>query len=280
MKKIFFSGLLFLAVTLSATKLSAQDYRYGVTPFRPALVNPAYRFENKLVDVTAIYGIPYSKDLDNNNIHLDAHSQFRSDMGVGIKGNYYTPSDLRTEIMGGASYNYNLNLNDDMDFVVGVGGGVLLTQYDRSLAAVKDNTDGYVEVGIAYRWTNLYVGVAATMVIKDNLKSSIALNAKYDFKLCDNFTLSPLVGYTYYKGYQGTDNLGGIIDAGAMFGFNKWAEIGVAYASNGLVNAFASVWASDYIRVFYNGGIATDSSLRKYAPLRNEVGIRFMLGRK
>lgn len=240
MKKLLFSALLFVVFTISAAKLYAQDFRYGVTPFRPSLVNPAYRFENKLVDVTAIYGIPYSKDLDNSNIHLDAHSQFRDDMGVGIKGNYYTPSDLRTEIMAGASYNYNLNINDDMDFVAAIGGGVLLTQYNSSLA-VKDYTDGYLEIGLAYRWTNLYVGVSSTMVIGEKEKSSIAANVKYDFKLCKNFTLSPLVGYTYYNDYQGLDNLGGIIDAGLMFGFNKWAEIGVAYATNGLVNAFASI---------------------------------------
>lgn len=280
MKKLLFSALLFTAITISATKLYAQDSRYGVTPFRPSLVNPAYRFENKLVDVTAIYGMPYSSDLKNTNIRLDAHSQFRNNMGIGIKGNYYTPSDLRTEIMGGASYNYKLKINDDMDFGAGIGGGVFMTQYDKSLEGVNNTTDGYVEVGIAYRWTNLYVGVSSTLIIQHETRSSIAANAKYDIKICNNFTLSPIVGYTYYNDYQGTDNLGGIIDAGLMFGFNKWAEIGVAYASNGLVNAFASIWASDYVRVFYNGGIAIDNTQKKYAPLRNEVGIRFMLGRK
>lgn len=276
MKKLLISALLLTAVISSY----AQDFRYGVTPFRPELVNPAYRFENKLVDVTAIYAIPYSKDLDNTGIHLDAHSQFRSDMGVGIKGNYYTPSDVRTEISGGASYNYNMRLNDDMDFVVGIGGGVLMTQYDKSLEGVDNKTDGYLEVGLAYRWTNLYVGVSAMLAVKDNSRSTISLNAKYDFKLCENFSLSPLVGYTYEKDYQGEDNLGGVIDAGILFGFNKWANVGVAYASNGVINAYASIWASDYVRVFYNGGIATDSFQRKYAPIRNEVGVRFMLSRK
>lgn len=281
MRKIIFSTLLLLAATISAPqKLSAQEYRYGVTPFRPSLINPAYRFENKLVDVTAIYGLPYSSDLKNTSVRLDAHSQFRSDMGVGIKGNYYTPSDVNTEITAGANYNYNLFINDDMDFVAAIGAGVLMNRYDKSIEGANDNTDGYLEIGMAYRWTNLYVGLSAFMAFKDNMRSSISVNAKYDFNITDNFSISPLVNYTYYKGYQGIDNLGGIIDGGLLFGFNKWAEIGAAYASNGVVNAYASIWASDYVRIFYNGGIVTDKTQQDITKLRNEIGVRFMLGKK
>lgn len=266
--------------TIPTTNLWAQNFRYGVTPFRPELVNPAYRFENKLVDVTAIYALPYSSDLDNTNIHLNANYQFKDNMGIGIKGNYSTPSDIRTEITAGAFYNYKFKFGEKMDLGVGVGFGAFMTNYDKSIKEVESTTDGYAEIGIAYRWTNLYVGASSTIAIQHTTTYEIAANARYDFKLCENFTLSPIVGYTYYSDYQGLNDLGGVVDGGLMFGFNKWAQIGVAYNSNNIVNAFASVWASDYVRIFYNGGIAVDDVQSDIAPIRNEIGVRFMLGRK
>ncbi|MBE9487754.1 MAG: hypothetical protein IMY73_01080 [Bacteroidetes bacterium] len=283
MKKSLIIAILTVLI-LPATKSFAQEFRYGASIFKHELVNPAYRFENNLVDINALYCIPVSSDQEYNNTNLNLHSQFMDNMGVGLKANYSTPSDKRTAISGGLTYNYNLNFADNKHTIVfGIGGGVDMDKFDSELKnnnpEIKDMTKGYAEIGLAYKFDNLKVGVSSKLMFRDDVEYNIYTFAKYDINIIEGFKIAPIVSYVAYSNYQGGNDLKGIADAGLLFGYKKYVEIGATYASNDIVNTFASVWASDYARIFYSGGIAISEEQQNIAKLRNEIGIRFILGK-
>ena len=274
----------------SASSLYAQDANFtSMNVFKPELANPAYRFENKIIDANILYSLPntaYNKE-SIGEIGLNVHSQFRSDMGVGIKGGYANTSlDGRTSTLDGASFNYNLKLNEDMDIAFGIGGGVIMDIYDASnpaFADVDDTINGYAELGVAYRWTNLFVGASVMYPVGKTVEGRkmdifATMNVRYDFNVGCDIKISPLVNYLFINNNiaaEGELNVNGIISGGAIVGWSKWVEVGVTYDTRNVTNAFASVWASDFARVFYNGSISSNP-----ANMKNEIGVRIMFNKK
>ena len=277
MKKKFLALMLFVML-VPASSILAQTTRYNLSAFRPELVNPAYRFQDKLVDINVLYALP--DEYKVQNIGLNAHSQFLDNMGIGLRANYGFPSDARNTVTGGLSYNYNLNLNDDMDIIFAIGGGVDYWMYKNTAADTKDVINPYGEIGIAYRWTNLYIGLSALAYFgEDNTNVDLTVTARYDFNLGAGFYLAPLVAYTMESNYIGDSPFHGQLEGGVLARYNKWAELGATYTDINRMNIYASVWASDYGRVFYNCSLGISEQQTNYNKALHEVGIRFYLNR-
>ncbi len=277
MKKRLLALMLFMML-VPVSSIFAQNTRYNFSAFRPEFVNPAYRFENRLVDINVIYALP--DDNDVQNIGLNAHSQFLDNMGIGLRANYGMPSDLRNTITGGISYNYNLKLNDDMEIAFGIGGGVDYWMYKGDLSDQAGKTNPYGELGVAYRWTNLYIGLSAMGYFgQDETNIDLTLTARYDFNVGAGFYVSPLIAYTMESKYRGDGPLHGPFEGGVMARYSKWAELGATYTDTNRMNIYASVWASDYGRVFYNCSLGITETQQNFNKAVHEIGIRFYLNK-
>lgn len=277
MKKKFLALMLFVML-IPVTSIFAQNMRYNLSAFRPELVNPAYRFQDKLVDINVLYALP--NEYDVQSFGLNAHSQFLDNMGIGLRANYGMPSDARDNVIGGLSYNYNLKLNDDMDIIFAIGGGVDYWMYKNTAADQQNNVNPYGELGVAYRWTNLYIGLSALAYFGETETNiDLTVTARYDFNVGAGFYVSPLIAYTMQSNYLGESPFHGQLEGGVMARYSKWAELGATYTDTNRMNIYASVWASDYGRVFYNCSLGISEQQQKFNKALHEVGIRFYLNR-
>lgn len=253
-----------VAILSTFTLFAQQDRQFVTGIFQPEMFNPAYRFDSRLLDLSAVYALPYAK-LGNDNINLNAHSNFCRNMGIGLRFDYATPSVARDEMTAGLSYDYRINAGDGLDISLAAGGGV---RYDIYIPGYDNSLKGYGEVAAAVRWKNLRAGITAFSDISGTPDLDFIATARYDFEIGAMSTVSPVVAFRYEYA---------TFDAGVMYGYGDLFEAGAAYSSISRINIHASLRATKYFRIFYTASVALSESQSGLAPLKNEIGLRFYL---
>lgn len=281
MKRTIFFFIVLLVGGMVHRAEAQNEIRYADGIFRPGLVNPAYKWNESLLELDAAYRFPWEKDRSPKGGMFNLHSDILGLLGVGIRGDFYSTSAIRNNNQIGVTLDYGWKFTDNLRLKVGAGAGVNMERYDFSgshpdfneeiKAEDYDENRFYAEVGAALKFTALTVGISAYSYFDDYYM--VFANARYDLALGKKWTISPLVSYSSYK------DLDDIFDGGVTVGYKSFAEIGLAYSTNSVVHLMAHGRICKCFHVYYNCGIGTSDTSDLYKTL-HEVGVRFVLGKK
>ncbi|KAB2822948.1 MAG: type IX secretion system membrane protein PorP/SprF, partial [Paludibacter sp.] len=216
--------------------MAQHDIRYGQAIFRPELINPAYRWVEQTIDLDAVYRFPWKRSQSPQGGMFNFHLAIpESSWGIGFRGDFYSGSSLRDNNQIGMTLDYRLKVGEKTALKIAAGAGTNKEKYDIGDIGVTldedfDKTHVYTELGTAFRYADLRIGFSAYSYSGYRM---FFANARYNAGLGRKWGLDPLVSYSAYKGFDG------ILDLGAVIGYDQLVAVGLGYSTNDLVNLLA-----------------------------------------
>ena len=234
-----------------------------------------------------------------NSINVDGAVGKENKAGLGLSF-FNDKTSILNRIGGYASYSYKLKINEDHNFRLGLGVGVMNTRIDFDQVVVKDQNDQSLynlirskaviggNVGLTYNWKKLQVGFAIPQLFnprvnyQDGNKASTYYKmarhfigtTKYEFFVLNNdISLTPLGMVRFMPGtpvqYEGH----------IIAKYKDFVGLGVSYKSNYAVALSAMVKPYNNLTIGYSYDIII-SGLSNYARVSHEIVLGYTFGSK
>lgn len=261
MKKIYtLVALLFCSggiVTAQQLPFSSQYFTNMFT------INPAFTGTDEFGQIFLSHRSQYAHlEGGPQTSYMSVDGKISDNIGLGLIA-YHDQTDIlsRTSVM--ANYSYSIRFSDNHSLRMGISAGAQnnTVDYDKALVvnqqdpilfnSRQNRTSFAADLGIAYRWNDLQVGVAIPQLLvkqpgfTNNTGNSIVYNnsrhfrgtLRYDFTLnaARGLTAYPLIMIRAVKGAPAQWDINAIID------HKKWGWFGVSYHSNYAVSISAGV---------------------------------------
>lgn len=181
--KVFVLLLLFLVIWLKQSVRAQQmpfSRQYYVNPF---VMNPAFTgarpyshafmgHRSQWVNVKGAPQISY--------LTLDAPIKDKK-IGMGIKIFSYS-TDIISQAGVFGSYSYSIKINEEQNVLIGLAMGMMNNKIDYTGATMRDKDDPFfvqqqqnktifnADLGLAYKWRKLEVGLAVPQLLGNNIK--------------------------------------------------------------------------------------------------------------
>lgn len=151
----------------------------------------------------------------DKNLTADVGGRFNDRHGLGVAYNGEVSNNKAHKIL--ANYNYQFQLKKATYLAIGTGIGFgTYSSYDPLSSTFPSPTNSRVStfelnLGIAYKWKSLYVGVSSTSLkapeSNQNSFSEVPptayyAHAEYHFPVSNLFYLTPRLLYSYTDGFQ------------------------------------------------------------------------------
>jgi len=234
-----------------------------------------------------------------NSINFDGAFGKNKKAGLGVSL-FSDKTDIINRVGGYVSYAYKLKLNEDHNFLLGLGVGVMNTRIDFDRVIVKDQNDQSLytqiqskatldaNVGLSYNWKRLQIGFAVPQVFSQRVnyqnENTISTyyglarhfigTAKYEFLLMnDDISLTPLAMVRFMPATP-------IQYEGHIYAkYKDFVGLGVAYKSNYAVAVSAMVKPHKNFTVAYSYDFIVNN-LSNYARISHEVILGYTFGNK
>lgn len=210
---------LLILFTLSFAFLSTAQQEPFLTQFwnSYSFVNPA----TCAMDYKHQAAVQYRNQWDGvngapNSLLANYNYEINLNHAVGVNYSYETIGNSKYNI-GVLNYNYRIHFSDSITHFLLIGAGIGMGNYsadftnfvypttvdsDYGLPSKATTTYPKLNLGVAYRFKNLFVGIGSTQITDAFLSRNNSafiykpvrhyyLMAAYDFKIVENFSLKP-----------------------------------------------------------------------------------------
>jgi len=226
-------------------------------------------------------------------ISLSGNYNYELNRNHGIGINYMSETIGFTKVnVGVLNYNYRFHFSDSLKHFlsIGVGIGIGTNSFDNSSSSfqaipgngpIKYNTTyPKLNVGLAYRWKNLFIAISSTQITEAYLARSTSgcafrparhyyFMTSYDFQIAPNFSLKPQV-------LMLTDAIKLSTDVNLLATLYKNYSIGLTYRANDAIAIIGQVDILGKFRIGYSYDVTT-SKLNGISKGSHEIVLGFKL---
>lgn len=202
----------FITIAIITTSLfsfgQTNMFWNNYSTINPAMSGLQYQYHGA---ITASDNWAWNKGIEGLNANYNQRISGQHGVGINFSGNYYF-------FMGNAvtlNYNYQFDLKKAGKLSAGIGAGGSNMQLRKRYYDLLDSGQVFtpqnrflLNLGVAYSWKNLCVGVSASDLTakKSNPSNQLPIrwstHVSYDFAIGEKFQLTPRALYTYQNGFQ------------------------------------------------------------------------------
>ena len=295
-KKIILSMILFIAMMDGLQKVYSQQLSFSSQYYtNQFIMNPAFTGNEQFFNVymshrsqwVNVKGAPQT-----SYFTVDAPVKEKN-IGVGFKLYSYT-TDILSQVGASATYSYRIKVDKDQNLFFGLAMGMLSNKIDYASAVMRDKDDPFflmqqqnktvfsADLGFAYTWKELELGLAVPQLLGNNMKYGtdagyirhFNLNRHYQFSVKYGFdvikekqiTAYPLIVIRTVKGAPVQFDINGVVD------WKRMGWVGITYHSGYALAVSAGVRYKNFsLGYSYDLGM---SPVRSYTGSSTE----FLLG--